>query len=62
MSEKSAVWDIDAEARVTFVGVAFKEEVSKEEAIQLFLEGDFDFYEDLETDRHRVIKITGAEV
>lgn len=61
MTEKSSLWDIHTISRVTFTRVAFKEEVTLEEAIKLFKTGDFDFYEEAETSTENISEIIGAE-
>ena len=43
MSEKKAtIWDINAKVQVLYKGVQFAEPLSKEDAIEAFLDGDYE--------------------
>lgn len=59
MTEKSDLWDIEAEAIVTFTRVYFNEEVTKKEAIERFKNGNFSIYEELE--QQAILKVRDAE-
>lgn len=60
MSKKSELWDIDADVNVTFTRVLFKEEVTKEEAIERFKENNFIQYEEMV--ENGMLKVTDAEI
>lgn len=61
MTDKSDLWDINVIARVRFERVSFHNEVTLEEAIKLFSEGNFDFIQETVVDQSDVIEISGAE-
>lgn len=61
MTEKSDLWDIVAEAKVTFKRVYFDQEVTEKEAIRLFKEGNFNGYEEVDVSPEEVSKVIYGE-